>query len=101
MSEICPKCGLPKELCVCDVLDKETETKIKIYKKKAKFNKVMTVIEGIAANSIEETTKDLKRLLACGGTYKGNQIELQGDHREATKAALINIGYKASGIDIE
>ncbi len=101
MTEICPKCGLPKELCVCDVLDKETETKIKIYRKKAKYNKVMTVVEGIAPNSLADTTKELKRLLACGGTYKDNHIELQGDHREATKKLLVNLGYKDTGIDVE
>ncbi|NOX71808.1 MAG: stress response translation initiation inhibitor YciH, partial [Candidatus Micrarchaeota archaeon] len=30
MSEICPKCGLPKDLCVCTTIAKEEE-KIKIY----------------------------------------------------------------------
>ena len=39
MPDICPKCGLPMELCVCNVLDRETETKIRIYTKKAKFDK--------------------------------------------------------------
>lgn len=47
MSDICPKCGLPKELCVCDVLDKEVESRIKVYTKKAKFNKVVTIVEGL------------------------------------------------------
>jgi len=31
MSEICPKCGLPKELCVCDILERETFKKIKVH----------------------------------------------------------------------
>ena len=100
MAEICPKCGLPKELCVCDVLDKETETKIKIYTKKAKFNKLVTVVEGISNDDIERTAKSLKRILACGGTYKDNTIELQGEHKVDTKKALISIGYKDSNIDV-
>ncbi|MGC8495604.1 MAG: stress response translation initiation inhibitor YciH [Candidatus Micrarchaeia archaeon] len=100
MAEICPKCGLPKDLCVCDVLDKETETKIKIYTKKAKFNKLVTVVEGISNDDIERTAKSLKRILACGGTYKDNTIELQGEHKVDTKKALISIGYKDSNIDV-
>ncbi|MGC8586488.1 MAG: stress response translation initiation inhibitor YciH [Candidatus Micrarchaeia archaeon] len=100
MSEICPRCGLPKELCVCDVLDKETESKIKIYTKKAKFNKVVTIVEGIGNDDIERTAKSLKRTLACGGTYKDGYIELQGDHKLDAKKVLVSIGYKDSNIEI-
>lgn len=100
MADICPKCGLPLELCVCNVLDRETETKIRVYTKKAKFNKLMTVVEGINTDEIEKTAKSLKRILACGGTYRDNSIELQGAHKEAAKKALISIGYRSESIDI-
>ncbi|MEM0150047.1 MAG: stress response translation initiation inhibitor YciH [Candidatus Micrarchaeaceae archaeon] len=100
MAEICPRCGLPKDLCVCDVLDKETESKIKIYTKKAKFNKYVTVVEGISNDDLERTAKSLKRILACGGTYKNGEIELQGEHKLDTKKALINIGYKDTNIEL-
>lgn len=100
MADICPRCGLPTELCVCNVLDRETETKIKVYTKKAKFDKYVTVVEGINPDEIERTAKSLKRILACGGTYKDNVIELQGEHKLATKKALISIGYKDSNVDL-
>jgi translation initiation factor 1 len=100
MTDICPKCGLPKELCVCDVLDKEAESKIKVYTKKAKFNKLMTIIEGITPGEVDGTTKDLKRTLACGGTAKDNVIELQGNHKSKVKNVLIGLGYKESNIDV-
>lgn len=100
MAEICPRCGLPTELCVCNILDRETETKIKIYTKKSKFRKYVTVVEGINPDEIDETTKSLKRVLACGGTSKDNLIELQGEHKLATKKALVSIGYKESSIDV-
>lgn len=100
MADICPKCGLPKELCVCTVLEKETENKIKVYTKKAKFDKYMTVVEGIGQEDLERTAKSLKRILACGGTYKGTAIELQGEHKDAAKKALIGIGYSSDNIDV-
>lgn len=100
MADICPRCGLPTELCVCNVLDRETETKIKVFTKKAKFDKYVTVVEGINPDEIDRTTKSLKRILACGGTNKDNVIELQGEHKQATKKALISIGYKESNVDL-
>lgn len=100
MADICPKCGLPKELCVCDILDKESEGKIKVYMKKAKFNKYLTVIEGIGSSEIEAAAKNLKRVLACGGTYREGLIELQGNHTNNVKKALVGLGYKESNIEI-
>ncbi|MGC8572309.1 MAG: stress response translation initiation inhibitor YciH [Candidatus Micrarchaeia archaeon] len=100
MSDTCPKCGLPLELCVCKVLDRETESKIKVYIKKAKFKKFLTVVEGIDQSSIEKTTKELKRALACGGTIKDGLIELQGEHKDAVKKILVNLGYKNDNIDV-
>lgn len=99
MPDICPKCGLPLEICVCNVLERETETKIRVYTKKAKFDKFVTVVEGIGPDELEKTAKNLKRILACGGTSKNNVIELQGEHKLATKKALISIGYKDSSIE--
>ena len=40
MSDICPKCGLPKELCVCDIIAKETQ-KITVKIEKKKFGKIL------------------------------------------------------------
>jgi translation initiation factor 1 len=100
MADMCPKCGLPLELCVCKVLDRETETKIKVYTKKAKFDKIVTVVEGIALSEVEKTAKELKRSLACGGTVKEGAIELQGNHKADTKKALSMLGYKEDSIDV-
>ncbi len=101
MNEICPKCGLPKELCVCDVLEKEAENLIKVYTKKAKYNKVITVIEGIPTENMDAVAKELKRKLACGGTVKDDQlIELQGNHKNKIKGLIIGMGYKETNIDV-
>lgn len=100
MPDICPNCGLPKELCVCNILDRETESKIKVYLKKAKFDKYLTVVEGISTDELSKTAKSLKRILACGGTAKGSVIELQGEHKEQAKKALVSIGYRESSIEV-
>ncbi len=100
MAEVCPNCGLPKEICVCSVLDKETESKIKIYTKKARFKKFVTIVEGINADELSNVAKSLKRSLACGGTDKDNMIELQGEHVDDTRRILINLGYKDANIEV-
>jgi translation initiation factor 1 len=41
--DICPKCGLPKQACVCEEIAK-SEQKIKVEGVKKKFGKIATVI---------------------------------------------------------
>jgi len=97
--EICPVCGLPKNICVCKEIAKETQ-KIKIRLVRRRFGKFMTVISGIEdKNNAKELCKELKRKLACGGTIKNNEIELQGSHVERVKKILLNLGYKEELID--
>jgi translation initiation factor 1 len=76
MGEICIKCGLPKELCVCETIAKETQ-KISVYIDKKKFGKTYTVVEGIDQKeiNIKDLMKKLKNRLACGGTAKAGKIE--------------------------
>ncbi len=99
--ETCPKCGLPKDLCVCEEIAKETQ-KIKVYVDKRKFNKYVTIIEGIDLKTIDvnKLVKKLKSTLACGGTVKNNRIELQGDHRDKVKKLLVEAGFPEDMIEI-
>ncbi len=99
MPDICPKCGLPTEVCVCQTLERATESKILVYTKKTKFHKLVTVVDGLPAAEAESTAKSLKRILACGGTSRNSVIELQGNHVDAAKRALISIGYNPNSID--
>ena len=101
MSEICPVCGLVKELCVCETIAKESQ-KILVYIERKKFNKNYTIVEGIDAKEIDlkDLGKKLKSELACGGTIKGGKIELQGEHKQKTKKILIDYGFAPSSIDV-
>ncbi len=101
MSDICPKCGLPKELCVCETIAKESQI-IKVYVIKKKFGKKYTVIEGIDSKEIDmkDLTKKLKTKFACGGTVKEGKIELQGDHKQRVKENLVQMGFSQETIDV-
>ena len=98
---VCPKCGLPEELCVCEVMAKEAQ-KITISVIPTRFKKYMTVVRGIDAAKIDvrELMKKLKSKLACGGTWKNNTIELQGDHRDRVKELLVKEGFPADTIEV-
>ena len=96
--DICPKCGLPKQACVCEEIAK-SEQRIKVEAVKKKFGKLATLVTGIGDGvDIKEIAKALKTELACGGTVKNNAIELQGDHRKRIKPVLIRLGFSESSI---
>ncbi len=98
--EVCPKCGLPKEACICEKLAKSKQ-KIKVSTERRKFGKIMTVVTGIEDKSIDirEIARELKSEFACGGTIKGNTIELQGDHAKKVKEKLIELGFQTETVE--
>lgn len=100
MAETCPKCGMPEDLCVCDSIAKG-EQKITVKLDSRTFNKEMTVIEGLEDEvDLEELASTLKSKLACGGTAKNGQIQLQGDHTRRIKEVLAEEGFDESQIEV-
>ncbi len=99
---ICAKCGLPKELCVCETIAKEAQ-KVRVFVVQKRFGKHMTIVKGIDTSKIDtrELLKKLKSKLACGGTYKNEEIELQGDHRSRIKKILIEEGFPEDIIEFD
>ena len=60
--------------------------KIKVYTVRRRFGKYVTVVEGIEKEANpKQVSKKLKSKLACGGTFKDEKIELQGDHKTKVK----------------
>ena len=102
MSEICSTCGLPKELCVCETIAKESQ-KITAVLEKRKFGKPYTVISGIDEKeiNIKDLAKKLKEKFACGGTAKDGKIELQGNHVAKVRQALVSLGFAPETIEIK
>lgn len=101
MSEVCPKCGLNKELCICETLAKKDQI-ITAKVVKRRFGKLMTLVEGFDIKDIDvkDISKKLKSKFACGGTSKNGIIELQGDHLNKLKEELINLGFDADTITV-
>ena len=97
--DICPKCGLPIQACVCgDIIT--TGQEIQVNSEKRKFCKIITLVSGLDGKDLKDIAKKLKNKLACGGTIKNNIIELQGDHKNKIKAALLEIGFNSDQIKI-
>lgn len=91
--------GLPKDLFDIQEITKETQ-KIKIRVMRRSFGKIVTLVSGFeSAEEAKELGKTLKRQLACGGTVKGKEIELQGEHAKKVKQTLVREGYKEELID--
>lgn len=96
--QICDKCGLPVDLCICKEIAKEQQL-VKISTSKKKFGKIITVIEGINEKEVDlkALSKALKSRFACGGTVKGGCIELQGNQKAVVKKTLREMGYTLEG----
>ncbi|MBI2124561.1 hypothetical protein HYT92_02105 [Candidatus Pacearchaeota archaeon] len=45
--DICPKCGLPKQACVCENIAK-SEQRIQVKTVKKKFGKIVTEVSGLS-----------------------------------------------------
>ena len=100
MTEICPNCGLPKDICACETIAREEE-KIKISSIKKRFGKRVTLIKGISRDvDSKGILKELKTKLACGGTMKNDVIELQGDHRRKIRDILVKLGFPGDKIEV-
>jgi len=101
MSIVCEKCGLNKELCVCETIAKEDQ-RITIKTVKRRFGKLTTIVDGIDSKEInlKDIAKKLKSGLACGGTVKNSTIELQGNHITKVKEELVKLGFNKETIKI-
>ena len=88
----CSKCGKQLRKCQCG---KQTpvlsDGVIRIGREtKGRKGKGVCLISGVPLKGEElaSLAKTLKALCGTGGTVKDGVIEIQGDHREALKAAL-------------
>ena len=64
---------------------------------KGRGGKSVCVIDGLPMDQAElkALLKKLKASLGCGGAVKGDELEIQGDHREKLLLLLEKGGHKA------
>jgi translation initiation factor 1 len=67
---------------------------IRVFREKRRASHV-TLVHGLAADTIDATGKELRRRCGTGGTTKNGIVELQGDHRDAILAYFTERGIKA------
>lgn len=96
---VCPKCGLPEELCVCEEMTKEGQ-KIKVRNDRRRYGKYVTIVEGFEDVDVHKIAKELKQHLACGGTSKDDSVELQGNHKNKVKDVLVKMGFTEDMIQV-
>ncbi len=97
--QICPKCGLPQQACVCEQITKSSQ-RIKVTTDKKRYGKLVTIVSGFdKGTDIKAIAKALKNELACGGTFRDNEVELQGDHSKKIKDILVKLGFNEESID--
>jgi translation initiation factor 1 len=91
---ICATCGLPKELCVCEDLGRET-TLLTVDLDTRRYGKAVTVVRGLESrpDEAEKLARELKKGLATGGSGKDGVIVLQGDRRRDVVRLLQQKGY--------
>ena len=94
-------CSMPRELCVCGSLIQD-ELQITIFNDRRKWGKVVTVMafEGNSNVDLQDFLKKAKRKVASGGTVRGNEVELMGDHRFRLKKLLMDEGVPEENIFI-
>jgi len=65
-----------------------------------RFRKPVTTIQGLPSGRLAEIARELKRRFGAGGTIKGGEVLLQGDHRGHLKEELIKLGFPIDHIDM-
>lgn len=92
---------IPDEFDPMDQLAK-AEQNITVKTDSRSYNKQMTVIEGLGDDvDLGELASSLKSKLACGGTAKNGQIQLQGDHLHRIEDVLHEEGFSRDNIEVK
>jgi translation initiation factor 1 len=71
-----------------------------ICKYEKRKGKPITIIEGYtgADSDFKQLAKELKQLLSVGGSFKNDQIIIQGDYRDKIMAYLKEKGFKTKRV---
>ena len=77
-----------------------SEARIVVKLEFRRFRKPVTIIQGLPTTRLAEIASELKRRFGAGGTTKGGELLLQGDHRRHVRDELVKLGFPADHIDL-
>jgi len=77
-----------------------SEARVVVRLEFRRFKKPVTIIQGIPEARLAEVARELKRRFGAGGTTKGGELLLQGDHRSHVKVELVKQGFSSDHIDV-
>ncbi|MBN1422092.1 MAG: translation initiation factor [Planctomycetes bacterium] len=97
----CPACRRPMPECSCrkggGSAPREGPTiRLRLERRNGKPVTVLAA-SGIDPAALDALIKDLKSAFAAGGTRKGLEGEIQGDHREKLRERLRERGIRVKG----
>lgn len=96
----CPGCSRAETACVCAAKPQPPQgpqtAKLRLEKR---CGKPVTVVFGLVLSDSagKDLLRDLKARCGAGGTFKGGELELQGDQREVVREFLLAKGFRVKG----
>lgn len=100
---ICPECQKPDSACICKENARQAilgDGNVKLRREtKGRGGKSVVVISGLPLDQgqLQALLKELKRMCGSGGTVKDGAIEVQGEHIDTIRVALVKKGFKPKG----
>ncbi len=101
----CSTCGQPEDQCRCrserarasgPAASVPRDGVVRLLRdRKGRGGKAVTLVVGLPDDPalLRELATTLKKLAGCGGTVRGDVIELQGEVRQAIRPQLEKLGY--------
>lgn len=102
----CPACGGPLATCGClppgppspppPPEPRVRKEVIKMRRENRGGGREIVILEGFFGDvDLDEIAREIKRRCGTGGTVKDRTIEIQGDHRDAIGALLLERGFRS------
>lgn len=99
---LCDRCGREVKACKCPAVvperaatpPAEQSPRVRRERRRGKWT---TAVAGLAdePTELKALLKQLQAAASCGGGLSDGELVLQGDHRDAVVARLIELGYRA------
>lgn len=95
----CARCNRRAEACICQPVRQgpRGDGIVRVSRERGgRKGKTVTVVTGLPGDpaALAQIATTLKKFCGTGGTVAGENVEIQGDHREKVAAKLTELGHK-------